>query len=231
MRKLFLLIVFTITTTLCLGQKNAFSPARSYKVEGYVLIDRDTIQGYISIPIDGDEVNYSTLTKQVTFIDRADRPKKYKPNDLKGFGLQKDDILSHYVSVAKSANSVKSIFLKKVVEGKAMLLVEKIDRAAGYRNQMIMTGNGFRSAPTYQKEINKNVYYLKIGDNNIFKIPFNKKTASIAKKELKKLLVNLPDSFASSDEQVDFSAFIKLLEGYNADSNKEDYNLNASPND
>ena len=200
-------------SSYCFAQKSFFTPNRSYKVEGYILLGADTVQGYIAIPIDRDEVDYGSLTKQVTFIDSADKSKKYKPSNLNGFGIKGDDVISNYISVAKSENSLRNIFLKKVVEEEAMLLVEKIDRAAGYATT---TFYGMGSSQIYEKEINKSVYYLKIGTDALVKVPFDNKTASIRKRDVKKLLINLPESFADSDEQIDFSSFIILLESYNA---------------
>lgn len=213
MRALLFLTSFVFVSSCCLGQKSFFTASRTYKVEGYILLGADTIQGYIAIPIDGDEVDFSSLTKQVTFIDSVDKSKKYKPSHLNGFGIKVDDVVSNYISVAKSENASVNMFLKKVVEGEAMLLVEKIDQAAGYSTTGVY---GMGSSKVYNKEFSKSVYYLKIGTNAIVKVPFDSKTASIRKREVKKLLVNLPESFVHSDEQIDFSSFITLLESYNA---------------
>jgi hypothetical protein len=215
MRKLFFFGIYFPVILLAI-QKSA-SAVRGYTVDGYILLGADTIRGYISIPLDRDEVDYSSLTKRVVFVDSLDESKVYKPHDIAGFGLHNDDVTSHYISVAKPGTASKKIFLKKVVEGAVVLLVETVDRAAGYR----IRPNGIGIASVYESDITGRVYYLRIGNATIVQLPFDEKTATIRKFELKRLLHNLPDSFTTSNERVEFSTFITLLHSYNADIAKK----------
>lgn len=216
MRKLLILCIYLPIVVLAIPKNpHVF---RGYKVEGYILLSTDTIRGYISIPLHGDEVDYSSLTKKVVFVDSLGESKMYRPDDIPGFGMHNDDVTSHYISVTKTGSSSKKIFLKKLVEGAVMLLVETIDRAGGYGH---ITSNGINYGSTYENDMSR-VYYLRIGNARIVQMPFDEKTATIRKFELKKLLINLPESFTTSNERVEFSTFLTLLQNYNADITKKE---------
>ena len=193
----FLTLLLTATLT-------ALAQSRSYKVDGYILSGADTVTGTISIPVGKNSVDYASLSTQVIFIERSGKIRGHNPRTLAGFGLRGDDVLGDYVSVTTSDLVPRKLFLKKLVDGAVVLLEENADHLM--RNK----GNGTYLVDHYR------TYYLKNGVGPLVAVPLDPRTSAIRKKDLKKLLPGLPDSFTHSEEAVTISELIPILEEYNA---------------
>ena len=211
-----LLFVF-IATGIALNtaaQTNIFKKKRTYKIEGYVLLGLDTINGTIAIPIIYDELDYNSLATSITFIDTLNSTKKYTPLKASGFGLRDDAVFGDYVSIRVEEDFGQTLFLKKVLNGKITLFEHKLDRT-------VVRDRSPGSKIQEKVSIDESIYYLKKDDEPLVKIQFNSKTSTIRKKDLKKLVNILPDNFANSDEEIDVSELITILSDFNLTASKE----------
>lgn len=199
------------------AQLNFSNKKRSYKTEGYILNGADSINEWIVVPILNDAIDYYSFTTRVTFIDSSGQQNIYKPNHIDGFGFREDESLGNFISVDKSEGLSKARFLRKILEGKISLLEEILDRSivgAGYATNAL----GQPSSKMRTKDIHESIFYVRQNDEAVIKIKFNSKTNKIRKKDLRKDLDFLPDSFANSDEEIDLSDLIGILSELNSKS-------------
>ena len=213
-----MLLFVVIVTGIALNtaaQTNIFKNKRTYKIEGYVLLGPDTINGTIAIPIRYDELDYNSLATSVTFIDSLSSTKKYTPLKASGFGLRGDAVFGDYVSIRVEEDFGQTLFLKKILNGKVTLFEHKLDRTV-VRDRNVAVGNKIRE----KVSIDESIYYLKKDDEPLIKIQFDSKTSTISKKDLKKLVNILPDNFANSDEEIDVSKLINILSEFNLTASK-----------
>lgn len=211
-----LLFVF-IATGIALNtaaQTNILKKKRTYKIEGYVLLGPDTINGTIAIPITYDELDYNSLATSVTFIDSLNNTKKYTPLKASGFGLRDDAVFGDYVSIRVEEDFGQTLFLKKVLNGKITLFEHNLDRT-------VVRDRSPGSNIQEKVSIDESIYYLRKGDEPLVKIQFNSKTSTIRKKDLKKLINILPDNFVNSDEEINATELLTILSDYNLTGSKE----------
>jgi len=219
MKKLLLGFIATSIALSTLAQTDIFKKKRSYKVEGYIVLGIDTINGTIAIPITDDELDYHSLATSVTFIDSLNKTQKYTPRKATGFGLRGDAVFGEYVSISMSEGLDKDLFLKRVLNGKIILFEYKLDRTV-----IKSYPSTFRGGPKEirkKESVNESIYYLKKGSEPLLKVQFNPKTLTIKKKDLKKLIDVLPDDFSNSEEEIDESELITILSDYNSPVSKE----------
>lgn len=216
MKKNFFFLLFAFFVLSGSAQSFGLNKKRSYKAEGYILKGADTINGWIAVPITNDELDYYSLSTRITFTDSFEQQKSYKPNNIAGFGFREDEGLGEYISAGEAEGLSKAKFLRKVLEGKISLFQDKLDR-----NTVEAQGTmGAFDGPTMtrKKDIYKSYFYVRRNNEPLIKIEFKSKTSTVAKKDLKKALNFLPDSFINSDEEVDLPGLIDILSGLNTKS-------------
>jgi hypothetical protein len=155
------------------------------------------------------------LDKKVKFIDSLGTVQTFGPDKIQGFGLRDDAIQRNYETVILPEKGKPSYFLKKLVNGK-IALYEKLEVITPPPS-MVMGQNG-NMTMMKSRSTTVTVYYLKNGDS-LTKIEMNRETYSIKKKELKQIISFLPESFINSDEEIDLSKLVSLLEKYNSTDN------------
>jgi len=218
MRKLLFTITSLFVVLNSVAQTDIFKKKRTYKVEGYILAGTDTVNGIISIPIRYDELDYYSLGTVVEFTDSLNQTKKYRPNKTPGFGLLGDAVFGDYVSIGLRENPDNYLFLKRVLAGAITLYENNLDRTVV---KTTPTSVGANSHISQKQSVDESIYYLQKNNEPLIKIQFDSKTSSVKKKDLKKLVNILPESFTNSDEEIDVSAFITILSDYNLKNQKE----------
>lgn len=204
-------ILSFILLYVCLANES-HAQNRSYKAEGYILNETDSVNGWILVPINNDVLDYYSLSMRVTFVNSAGEQKKYKPNDIKGFGFRDDEYLGHYISSTEAKGKPNDMFLKKLVIGNISLLEKKMDRN--------VTSYSSSGSSISNVDIHKSLYYVQKENEALIRVDFNKKTAIIQKKDLIKILDFLPDSFATSEEGVNFSDLVNIILIHNTKTGK-----------
>ena len=204
-------IFFVLQVSAQMNSKN------SYKANGYILQGTDTVKGWIAVPVSNEEIDYYSLTFRITFIDSSDHQNNYKPKDITGFGFQEnDEDLGNYISVTEADGLSKAKFLRIMLRGKISLFKEKLDRST-YRDLPSINAFGQPSAAVMAKSnIYKTNFYVRQNNDALVKIKVNSKTGMLIKKDLKKALDSLPDSFKDSEEEIDISGFMDILLKLNA---------------
>lgn len=217
MKKVLFLFFCTYFVSICSAQIYPRNKKRSFKSEAYILNGADTINGWIVVPVSNDWVDYYSLRTNVVFVDSSNKQKKYKPGDIAGFGFREDKALGEYTSASEAKGLPKSMFLRCLLQGKASLYEDKQDRSVIKSYGAGTTSFGPPSATVQRPvDIHKSLIYIKHNDDAFINIKFDSKTDKVKKKELKKLLDFLPDSFKDSKDEVDISGLIEILTEFNS---------------
>ena len=210
MRKWFFLILLVSVIQSSLAQVHKLNGSRIYKLEGYIFPVKDTIKGYIAIPIRKGEVNYGSLANKVTFIDSLGNATTIYPGDIAAFGFKGEDVSGDYLSFKRPGFQGGKVFVKKLAGGDAVLVVDIVVKVYG--------GHGYASGPAgfntaSSTSTTQTFYYLKIGNGSFENLPGNE-NRPFSKNDLKKYLVDLPESFADSKDEIDISEVINIVSNY-----------------
>jgi hypothetical protein len=75
MKKLSLLVLMICVAGVTMSQtvSDLFRNVRFYNIDGYIILNKDTVKGMICLPIEKDEINYAILRNKVIFEDSACR--------------------------------------------------------------------------------------------------------------------------------------------------------------
>jgi hypothetical protein len=125
--------------------------------------------------------------------------------------------MGEYVSANEAKGLPKPMFLRRLLQGRASLYEDKLDRSVV---NSYNAGPAFPGGPsaTIRKptDIHKSSIYIRHNDGSFIKIKFDYKTDKIQKKDLKQQLDFLPDSFKDSKDEVDISGLIDILTEFNS---------------
>jgi hypothetical protein len=113
-------IIGTILLPLLIANRDMIKP-------GYIInLQGDTIRGYIHVPVDGNnKIKSAELFSHLDFSDSTGVRKRYKANDIIGFGgMISDSVISHVVSYENvkmggyfADKTRKRVFLQRLEEG------------------------------------------------------------------------------------------------------------------
>jgi hypothetical protein len=213
MKKLSLFVLMVCVTGSVRSQtvSDLFRNIRYYNIDGYIILDKDTVKGMICLPIEKDEINYAILRNKVIFQDSAGNKKQYKPKELQAFGLRGGDIEGDYVSY--SSEYLSKRFLRKIVAGKLSLLQE-ITTAPPQHAYSPVTGH-MTTIPAPRSADKVRLYYLLQENGEPITIELDGTTSAIRKKDLKKISGLVP-LLAKNEGDVFIHDLVKALNEVNA---------------
>ncbi len=191
-----------------LFEKASYSQA---KYDGYIiLLSGDTVNGSIVIPINKGALDFISVSEKVKFIDSAEKVKTYKPDALKGFGINADELSSHYISLVIKKDR---LFLKRIVHGDWQMYEDVVSL---YKSFSYPGVNG--SSQSVSRKWGDGKDYYIIFNNEPVKLERKPASGFLNIKQLRKIFHEHPDILSKLTDELQWFQLREIVEEFSKSS-------------